>query len=97
MVLPDLFFDGVTDAPQSGMAVEIEGGHITSVRPAKPSDLRSSHILRPAIAAPGFIDLQINGAGGVLFNDAPSVETIARMAAAARQGSIRSNSPALAA
>jgi N-acetylglucosamine-6-phosphate deacetylase len=34
---------------------------------------------------PGFIDTQVNGGGGVLFNDAPSVETLATMAAAHRK------------
>lgn len=29
--------------------------------------------------APGFVDLQVNGGGGVLFNDDPSVETIEKM------------------
>lgn len=31
---------------------------------------------------PGFIDLQVNGGGGINFNDDPSVATIARIAAA---------------
>jgi N-acetylglucosamine-6-phosphate deacetylase len=31
------------------------------------------------IIAPGFVDLQVNGGGGVLMNDAPSVETIRRI------------------
>jgi len=31
---------------------------------------------------PGFIDLQVNGGGGINFNDDPSVETIARICAA---------------
>jgi N-acetylglucosamine-6-phosphate deacetylase len=33
---------------------------------------------------PGFIDTQVNGGGGVLFNDDPSVEAIARIGAAHR-------------
>jgi N-acetylglucosamine-6-phosphate deacetylase len=32
--------------------------------------------------AAGFIDIQVNGGGGVLFNDDPSVETIAKIGAA---------------
>ena len=34
---------------------------------------------------PGFIDCQVNGGGGVLFNDAPTVETIRRIGAAHRR------------
>ncbi len=37
------------------------------------------------ILAPGFIDWQINGGGGVLFNAEPTVEGIARIAAAHRR------------
>ena len=36
------------------------------------------------LLAPGLIDLQVNGGGGVLFNDDPSVETLQRMVAAHR-------------
>lgn len=34
---------------------------------------------------PGFVDLQVNGGGGVLFNDRPTVEGIATIAAAHRR------------
>jgi N-acetylglucosamine-6-phosphate deacetylase len=37
------------------------------------------------LLAPGFIDTQVNGGGGVLFNDAPTVETIAAIGAAHRR------------
>ena len=40
------------------------------------------------LAAPGFVDLQINGAGGVLFNDSPSLETLTRIAEGARRGGV---------
>ncbi|RDC73657.1 hypothetical protein DLJ49_05940 [Rhodovulum sp. 12E13] len=36
------------------------------------------------MVAPGFVDVQINGGGGVLFNDAPTPHTPARRAEAAR-------------
>ena len=35
--------------------------------------------------APGFIDLQVNGGGDVLFNDAPTPETIRQIVAAHRR------------
>jgi N-acetylglucosamine-6-phosphate deacetylase len=51
------------------------------VSPApSPSSVRLDGLL-----APGFIDIQVNGGGGVLFNDAPKVETLATIAAAHRQ------------
>ncbi len=37
------------------------------------------------LLAPGFIDVQVNGGGGVLFNDEPTVEGIAAIAAAHRR------------
>lgn len=41
--------------------------------------------LRGALLAPGFIDCQVNGGGGELFNDDPSVDTIAAIASAHRR------------
>jgi N-acetylglucosamine-6-phosphate deacetylase len=38
-----------------------------------------------AMLAPGFIDVQVNGGGGVLLNDDPSVATVQRMAQAHRR------------
>jgi len=37
------------------------------------------------LLVPGFIDSQVNGGGGVLFNDEPTVETIATIAGAHRR------------
>ena len=44
---------------------------------AERTDLPDGHLL-----APGFVDLQVNGGGGVLFNDAPDAATLQRIAAA---------------
>ena len=41
--------------------------------------------LRGALLVPGFIDCQVNGGGGELFNDDPSVDTIATIARAHRR------------
>ena len=44
---------------------------------AERIDVAETHVL-----APGFVDLQVNGGGGVLFNDAPDPATLRRIAAA---------------
>lgn len=41
--------------------------------------------LQEGVITPGFVDLQVNGGGGVLFNDAPSVDAL-RAIANAHQG-----------
>ena len=68
-----------------GFAVRLTGDRIVSIgveeevtAGAQPQDLNDGILL------PGFIDVQVNGGGGVLFNDDPSVATIARIGAAHR-------------
>lgn len=58
-------------------AVLIEAGRVANIVPraALPPDARMTD-LAGGLLAPGFIDVQVNGGGGVLFNDAPSVETV---------------------
>ena len=70
-------------------AVTIEGDSIRGVDPVRrpPSRLRQED-LDGGILAPGFIDWQINGGGGVLFNAEPTVEGIAAIAAAHRRNSV---------
>lgn len=41
--------------------------------------------LNGGILAPGFIDVQVNGGGGALLNDKPTVETVKRIAEAHRK------------
>lgn len=40
------------------------------------------HRLNGGILCPGFVDLQVNGGGGVMFNDTPDTQTLARIAEA---------------
>jgi N-acetylglucosamine-6-phosphate deacetylase len=46
---------------------------------------RGVHDLHGALLLPGFIDLQVNGGGGVLFNDEPTVAGIRAIGAAHRR------------
>lgn len=69
-----------------GRALRIEGDRIAGVVPA--GDLPASdrrHDASGLTLLPGFVDAQNNGGGGVLFNDDPSVDAIAAIAAAHRR------------
>jgi N-acetylglucosamine-6-phosphate deacetylase len=84
-VLLDAGKDG--DGFTEGRAVLIADGRITDVVAASERRIRKMprHDLEGALLLPGFIDSQVNGGGGVLFNDSPSVETIAAIGRAHRR------------
>ena len=65
-------------------AVLIEEGRIADIVEQDDPRLGSAQTrdLNGLLLLPGFIDTQVNGGGGVQFNDAPTVDTIRRMAAA---------------
>ncbi len=67
-------------------AVIVRDAAIEAVLPvgALPGDLEVQRFSK-GVLLPGFVDTQVNGGGGVLFNDAPTVETIATIAAAHRR------------
>jgi N-acetylglucosamine-6-phosphate deacetylase len=67
-------------------AVVIEGGRIADVvgRRDLPAGVNIRE-LAGGLLAPGFIDTQVNGGGGVLFNDDPSVEAIHAIGVAHRR------------
>ena len=76
----------IGDRLVTGQAVIIERDRIDSVRPQ--DDLPESAELvdlEGRILSPGFIDTQVNGGANKLFNDDPSVETIAAIGAAHRR------------
>ncbi|QNR97998.1 N-acetylglucosamine-6-phosphate deacetylase [Stenotrophomonas sp. 169] len=78
----------VGDEFRDDLAVVLEAGRITAVLPdAAPSlghageqvDLQGGWLL------PGFIDVQVNGGGGALFNNTPDVATLRTIASAHRR------------
>jgi len=72
---------------QSGLAVIVADGRIVDLLADTDPRLErvQKHDLGGDYLVPGFIDAQVNGGGGVLFNDAPYVDTIRRIGAAHSQ------------
>ena len=80
---PAILRDG---AWRQGLGVLIDHGVIRAILP----DGETPHAERVALPpdcklAPGLIDIQVNGGGGVLFNDQPAASTAHEMAAAHRR------------
>jgi N-acetylglucosamine-6-phosphate deacetylase len=65
--------------------VLVESGRIAAVGAAGQCPAHVEHLELEGDLLPGFIDLQVNGGGGVLFNDRPTVEGIAAIGQAHRQ------------
>lgn len=63
--------------------LEIDGHRVSGVTPAHEAEPLDTAIdLQGNIIAPGLIDLQVNGGGGALFNDEPSLPTIREIVSA---------------
>lgn len=69
------------------LAVLVDGGRIVDLisRDDARIDARTRHDLQGAYLLPGFIDCQVNGGGGVLFNNTPDVEALRRIGQAHRR------------
>jgi N-acetylglucosamine-6-phosphate deacetylase len=71
------------DALLTAAEITVEGGIVVAVQaPAGPSACDAEIDLDGGWLLPGLIDAQVNGGGGVLFNDATSVEGIEAIGAA---------------
>jgi N-acetylglucosamine-6-phosphate deacetylase len=69
-----------------GLTVLVDGTRIIAVVPDDDPRVAQAeeHDLGGHLLLPGFIDTQVNGGGGRLFNDSPTVETIRAIGAAHR-------------
>lgn len=68
----------VGDAVWRGAEIVVTGDRIASIRPLDGAatdavDLEGGWVM------PGFIDTQVNGGGGVLLNDEPTVEGVRQL------------------
>ena len=71
----------------ASQCVLLEGGRILDIVPdTHPACRGAAQVdLGGQLLLPGFIDSQVNGGGGVLFNDAPTVDSIRRIGQAHRR------------
>ena len=78
-------FDG--DRVHDEASLLIDNGKIVAIVPANDvtPDGASEIDLANGLLAPGLIDIQVNGGGGVLFNDAPELDSLVTIADAHRQ------------
>lgn len=74
-------FDG--DTMHRDTALVIAAGRVQGLVPinALPKGL-PSRVVEAAVLAPGFVDWQVNGGGGVLLNDVPTVDGVRTIAQA---------------
>ncbi len=74
-------YDGQTLYSDAVLLVRATG-EVSVVAKGKLPEGVEMRPLDGGVIAPGFVDLQVNGGGGVMFNDAQTVETLQIMAAA---------------
>ena len=84
-LVADRIFDG--ERFRDRAAVIVEGERIVDIISPEtiPAAARVSELPRRSLLAPGFIDVQVNGGGGVLLNDEPTVSGIRTIASAHRR------------
>ncbi len=78
-------FDGLESHGEG--VVLVEDGRIVGIAPEAPAGVPVDEWQDDTMLVPGYIDLQVNGGGGVMFNDETSVEGLSAIASAhARAG-----------
>ncbi|MFP7674506.1 N-acetylglucosamine-6-phosphate deacetylase [Marivita sp. S0852] len=85
-ILARHLYDGVSDDMIADQMIDVAHGRIVAIRPADHTDLGDASLPVFDIVAPGFIDLQINGAADRQFNFDPTPDTLEQIATGARQG-----------
>lgn len=94
-VAADVVFDG--EGRHDHFAVVVENAQITALTPRYelPSSIAVHNLTQGAWLAPGFIDIQVNGGGDVLFNADPTPAALAKIAEAHRKFGVTAFLPTL--
>ena len=82
-LLADQVFDGARLL--ASHAVKVVDGRVAAVVPSGDVPTGATVQKAKGVITPGYVDLQVNGGGGVLLNKTPTPDGIAQIAAAHRQ------------
>src|SRR5690242_14397628 len=84
-IIANRIFDG--RGWHRGAAIMVQGGRIAGLAsPGEvPSDWQQSRVPAGVFVTAGFVDLQVNGGGGVLLNDRPTADGMRAIARAHRR------------
>lgn len=83
-LVPDRLFDGQT--MRHDTAVQVRGGSVLQWASKNQLDDKAGNIRRlSGTLAPGLIDIQVNGGGGILLNTSPTRDGLLAIAAAHRK------------
>ena len=80
---PDALFNGAELLP--GMAVCLVNKHVTDLQTVKDIPYGAARRAVRGLVTPGFLDLQVNGGGGVFLNQTPTAGAMQAIALAHRQ------------
>ncbi|MGR3375584.1 N-acetylglucosamine-6-phosphate deacetylase [Salipiger abyssi] len=88
--MSDITFRGgpIFDGSQllTGHALSLAGGKVVALAPEREMAPSGRVVeLDGDLLAPGYVDLQVNGGGGVMVNDGPTIADLARIAEAHRR------------
>jgi N-acetylglucosamine-6-phosphate deacetylase len=73
------------EAMRPDTALLIENGRVRDLTDSPPPGVPVERLAQHLVLSPGFIDAQVNGGGGVLFNDSPDLPTLRAIVAAHRR------------
>ena len=82
-IVPDHVFDGSTLL--NGLAIHCQQGRVVELCPVRAVPAKAQVVQVGGTVSPGFVDLQVNGGGGVLLNQCPTPEGMRAIASAHRQ------------
>ncbi len=86
LIEAEKMFDGHCEEPLLDQALLVKDGQIVAMGKEAFANSAGAKRIQTPVLAPGFIDMQINGANGILFNASPDLKSIHLLMEGARRG-----------